>query len=96
MVNDKVLHAVAFGGLALVCVPAIAFVWRSVTFRTLQLSSFVASVGVGAALEVWQYFLPHRSAEPLDLVADAVGAGVVCSMLGWWRGWRKYRSSPQS
>lgn len=36
--------------------------------------AFVFATSVGAALEMWQYVLPHRSAEWLDLLADAAGA----------------------
>ena len=95
-INDKLLHVVAFGGLALLCAPAIAFFRGALSQRGLLITSFSTSVFFGAVLEIVQHFLPYRSAELADLLADAVGAAVACSLLGWWMTWRSSRKIPQS
>jgi VanZ family protein len=91
--NDKLMHALAFGGLALLVVPALAFVSRSLSPRVLLSWSFLVSTAVGGALEVVQHFLPYRTAELADLVADGVGAAIACSLFGWWTTWRSSRNS---
>lgn len=93
-VNDKLAHAVVFMVLALLCGPLAAHVWiRGGRPGTRSLFPFVAacagySMFVGAALEVWQAGIPHRTADVWDWVADAVGALVAAfllsSMLPWY------------
>jgi len=66
LINDKVQHFIAFAALT---VPA-AMSW--------PLLGLLAPVGLllvlyGAAIECVQYLLPWRSAEWLDLLADAAG-----------------------
>ncbi len=70
---DKVLHAVAFAGLA-------ALSWRALRgsraargTRALVLAVAIAT-SYGALDELHQRFTPHRSSDPADLLADFVGA----------------------
>ena len=65
--QDKLMHAVAFAMLAILG-------WRARLVRPLPL--FACLVAFGLAIEVAQSFTATRQAELLDLVADAVGAGL--------------------
>jgi VanZ like family len=65
--QDKLMHAVAFAVLAWLGWYA-GFSSRAVLFGLL--------VAFGLAIEVAQSFTATRQAEVLDLVADAVGAGL--------------------
>jgi VanZ family protein len=72
--TDKLLHAVVFGGLALLIARAARVLLpRSPIGRRLSFGVFGASF-LGALLEVCQMFVPYRSAEFLDWLADTVGA----------------------
>lgn len=65
-IYDKAQHATAFAVLALLLdfsFPGSRLGWKKVS----------ALVAYGAAIEIWQKFLPYRSAELLDLMADVVG-----------------------
>jgi VanZ family protein len=54
--------------------------------RVTALRGFAASTALGALLELWQAFLPYRSAELLDWVADALGAALAALLLvAFWR-----------
>lgn len=80
--SDKVGHLFAFGFVQLTHVRALEFLWAPrKTFS--QIGWAVASATlVGGLLEVWQAFLPHRSAEWADLLADGVGA-LLAGTLYW-------------
>ena len=68
---DKLVHAVLYGVLAFLALRASwerTRGWRLVAATLLGVLCF-------AALDEWhQAFVPGRSADPLDLLADAVGA----------------------
>lgn len=93
-VNDKLAHAVVFMALALCCGPLAAHVWiRGRRVGKGSAFPFIAacagySMLVGAALELWQSNIPHRTADIWDWVADAAGAVVAAwllsSMLPWY------------
>jgi VanZ family protein len=61
---DKVLHATAFAGLAVLTLRAS---------RRPALAIGLATV-YGALDELHQRYTPHRSSDPADLLADFVGA----------------------
>lgn len=82
--DDKVAHAVAYGALALALLHGLTGAWRqrprlshvglAVLFATLY----------GVSDEVHQTFVPGRSMEALDVVADAVGAaGAAIAVWAW-------------
>ncbi|KIE42110.1 VanZ family protein [Geobacter anodireducens] len=74
---DKVEHAVAFGALAW-CAGRFLVVYGKCV-RRCWLWAFGATVAYGALIEVAQATLTTtRTAELGDLMADAVGAGLVC------------------
>lgn len=66
---DKVEHALAFAALAFVFL-------RAYRHRVIWVITGCVAFGVG--IELVQYFIPWRSAELADLVADIVGV-----LLGW-------------
>jgi VanZ family protein len=84
--SDKVLHALAFGGMQLILARALRFSWPEVAPERVAVHSTLAATAFGGLLELWQAALPHRSADFWDFLADAVGAGV--AGLFWWGGQR--------
>jgi len=65
-VNDKLAHALAFYGLALLT----DFSFRS---RGLDLNKALPLLGYGLLIEIVQYFIPYRDFSLLDLGADLLG-----------------------
>lgn len=67
---DKVVHFTMFAGLA------ACYYWEHSKWQ-LQgrqaLKSSIWLIGVGAMTEVLQYFIPKRSCDFKDLLADAIG-----------------------
>ena len=74
---DKLLHATAYGALGL-------FLWFGVGFNA-PVASWLAVSAVGALDEVHQLFVPLRTPDVRDVVADSVGAAVVTFALHRWR-----------
>jgi VanZ family protein len=73
-INDKLAHALGFGLLAVLVVVAVRFIWPRLSPMLWGAFSAAAATLVGGLLEIWQHFLPYRSAEWLDFAADAAGA----------------------
>lgn len=72
--RDKVGHLFAFGFVQITHARALEFL-AIPKARSAQIAGAVLSATlVGGLLEIWQAFLPHRSAEWGDLLADGVGA----------------------
>jgi VanZ family protein len=82
-INDKLAHAIGFALLAGLAFPAIGYCYATWSPGKRAWVAAGVSVLVGGVLEVWQHFLPHRTAEFWDLVADLVGAagGACLAML---------------
>ena len=82
-VSDKVAHLVAFGLMVPIFLPPLGYLAPRLGFaKRVALAAVVAS-GLGALLEIWQSFLPWRTADLLDWVADTVGvlaAAAVCAL----------------
>lgn len=77
--SDKIVHALAFGVLAGLWIVALApgrVAWR------VALASFAISAAWGVIDEIHQSFVPGRSSEAGDAVADAFGASVAAG--GWF------------
>jgi hypothetical protein len=84
--TDKVLHAGAFGGLAFLLTRAARFCMPASSLPKHLLVGALGASALGALLEVCQAFVPYRSADPLDWLADTVGAALaVAVLLVWWR-----------
>ena len=80
---DKVLHACAFGFMQLVVLRAVRYEGSKLSFSGQNRLAFVLVCAVGGILELVQMTTTYRSAELLDFVADAVGAGIVAALVEW-------------
>lgn len=71
---DKVVHVAVYAVLAWLCARSLhgpargPFAWR------VALTAIALAIAYGVTDEVHQIFVPGRSADPRDVVADAVGA----------------------
>lgn len=84
--NDKVLHFIGFGLIAWLWCRACRYLAPAAPIWTAALRGGLASAALGALLELWQAFLPYRSAELLDWVADALGALLAALLTAaFWR-----------
>jgi glycopeptide antibiotics resistance protein len=84
---DKVLHLLAFLGLEML----LELGFSNLSKAKRRSAAVLLSVVLGAALEGVQAALPYRSAEFLDLVADALGAltgALLLAVIGRWFGAR--------
>lgn len=79
--SDKQIHAIAYGVMVPLLFRALRFVRPASTITELLAASATFSSVLGALLEVWQAFLPHRDAELFDWVADTVGAVIAAGSL---------------
>lgn len=86
--TDKLLHALAYALLALLLVRALR---SSSTLKAadIALAAFAWSTAFGAAQEMLQYFLPNRTCDLFDLLANAAGAGL--AVLAAWLAKRRGR-----
>jgi VanZ family protein len=81
-VTDKQGHLVAYAGMAVLMVRALAGgLPAPVTIRTAT-TALAVSVGYGVTDELHQSLVPGRTADPWDLFADATGACL--GLLGCW------------
>lgn len=71
---DKLMHALAFGGMHLVLLRALRFELPRMALARQNLVTLGLTSLLGALLEFYQMALPHRSAELLDWIADTLGA----------------------
>ena len=82
---DKAVHAALYGGLAgLVAMGLRQSNPRGVALRTLFLAPVVFAVVYGVSDEFHQAFVPTRSPDPLDLLADAAGATIIAGVYTTW------------
>ena len=74
--SDRILHGILYAGLAALLVRALAGGWfRTVTF-SIALTAVAIATLYGISDEVHQHFVPLRTMDPADAVADAVGASL--------------------
>lgn len=79
---DKVQHGLAYAGLSALCLRALAAgQWEGVTPRRV-LTAVAMCVLYGLSDEWHQSFVPARSADAADVVAD--GAGALTSGVALW------------
>jgi VanZ family protein len=76
---DKVWHAGAFGGLALL-LARLPLQWGIRGLAAARLGALTSAL-LGGALEVLQAFTRYRSADFADFVADALGAALAYAAL---------------
>jgi VanZ family protein len=86
---DKFDHALAFAALGTVGVFGLSG-WRHGVAWVLPIL-----VGLGAAIEWLQSFVPSRQADWNDLLADAIGAAIG-TLIGWWLTRKLERRAPGS
>ena len=85
--TDKLLHALAFGGLALLLARAVHFLQPSAALTKKLLLGGAGSSMLGLLLEFCQALTVYRSADIWDWVADTVGAllaiGLAFVLFAW-------------
>jgi VanZ family protein len=83
-VPDVSLHSVAYFGLTLLLIRALALNrWSGVTATSLAAAWAIATL-YGVSDEWHQSFVPHRHADLRDVVADAIGAMAATAAVGAW------------
>jgi VanZ family protein len=75
-VSDKVLHAVEYGILALLCYRAFRWAAGPVVARQAVLLAIVTASVYGMTDEVHQAFVPFRESGWQDWLADTIGAAI--------------------
>ena len=82
--NDKQAHAFTYGILAVLCLMGLTgWRWRRIAGASL-LAAFVMAVVYGVSDEVHQSFVPGRTPDGADVVADAVGAALALTAAWAW------------
>lgn len=86
--GDKISHAGAYAVMYVLAVRASRVLGedRSIGFR--YVSAFLFCVIYGASDELHQYFVPGRSCDIFDWLADAVGAGAAALALPLAARWK--------
>jgi len=83
-VSDVSLHSVAYFGLTLLLIRALAVnQWSGVTAFTLAVA-WAVTVAYGVTDEWHQSFVPNRQADLRDVIANAIGALVATGVVGAW------------
>ena len=83
-VDDGVAHALQYAVLAALLLRGLAGArWRGVRVRAAALAVLLATL-YGVIDEAHQWFVPGRTAEVTDLVADALGAAVAAGVICGW------------
>jgi VanZ family protein len=75
IVTDKALHGGLYAGFGLVVLRALARRWERVTLLTM-LGAIVVAILYGISDEFHQSFVPGRTSDVADVVADGTGATV--------------------
>ena len=83
-VTDKQAHALAYGSLAFLCLMGLTrWQWRRIA-GTAVLTAFVLAVLYGISDEIHQMFVPGRTSELADVLADATGAAIAVGAAWAW------------
>lgn len=83
-VSDKLLHLLAYAGLALCVYRALAGSLRGRFAIRPAVLAFIVTVAYGVSDEIHQSFVPGRTPELYDVGADAVGALAALVAIGAW------------
>jgi VanZ family protein len=81
---DKSLHAALYAGLSALIVRALAGGWHRRPTIGIVVAAILIAAAYGVSDEVHQSFVPMRSVEAMDVVADTVGAAVAAFALYAW------------
>lgn len=88
---DKLIHLGVFGLLAALCYISLIHITKNNTFSQNPLTwSVVITAVYGASDEIHQYFVPNRSAEVLDWIADLLGILIMAFLISHYLQ-KKYR-----
>jgi VanZ family protein len=79
--GDKVLHAMEFGMLGILCYRAFRHAAGAWAAHYALFLAVAASVGYALTDEVHQAFVPLREPDAWDLLADSIGASIAA--FGW-------------
>lgn len=71
--KDKGVHFLEYGALSFFSMHAIAITWSAGWVATVSAAT-VITTGLGVLDELHQSFVPGRSSDVLDLLADTIGA----------------------
>jgi len=80
-VSDKVLHAVEYGILAVLCYRAFRWAAGPAVARQAVVSAIVAASAYGVTDEAHQFFVPFRESSWQDWLADTIGAAI--GVISW-------------
>jgi VanZ family protein len=80
--QDKVFHAGVYGVLGILLLASMRRQAGGYRLKQVYISVLIASL-YGISDEIHQYFVPGRSTEVWDWLADTVGALVATSLLLW-------------
>jgi len=80
--QDKLFHAIVYGILGFLLLASRTPSAQGYTSAQLRGSVLVASL-YGISDEFHQYFVPGRSSDVWDWVADTIGALIAVSLLAW-------------
>ena len=75
-ISDKVLHAVEYGILSVLCYRAFRWAAGPAIARQAVVLAIVTASVYGITDEVHQAFVPLRESSWLDWLADTIGAGI--------------------
>jgi VanZ family protein len=92
--RDRGVHFLEYCGLGLMIARAVHISWGRAGLRG-SMFAVLLSVSLGLLDEFHQFFVPGRSAEILDLVADAGGVCVAVGVYALW-GTRETETSASS
>ena len=81
-VPDKLAHAIEYFGLGVVVFRAVAGGLGARVTAARAMATMIIAVAYGVSDEVHQIFVPERTADARDLLADAAGASV--ALIACW------------
>jgi VanZ family protein len=80
---DKLYHTLEYGGLTFLLIRALCLTCATRASMSIAFWAAVLVIVYGASDEFHQAFTPDRTMSLYDLLADALGAGVVASVWLW-------------
>ena len=84
VVNDKLLHALEYGVLGILCYRAFHFASGSKLRPFASILAILVAMMFGVTDEFHQYFIPSREADGWDWIADTIGAIISIKIYEWW------------
>ena len=71
---DKLMHFMAYGILSILWLRALKSHWSEIKNKQLLFLSFLFATLYGISNEIYQHFIPYRTASIADAVANGLGA----------------------